>query len=90
MILTELLPEILGSIIEVVAIGAFSFSIHWFHTLYQNSAVFILNFDSYVVIKDNKMGGRATKWYGGNILHCLKRHQRKPRMYQWRLLLKKT
>ena len=33
------------------------------------------------------MGGTNVECYGGNILHCMKRHEGKPRMYQWRLLI---
>ena len=29
---------------------------------------------------------RYLECYEGNILHCMKRHDRKPRMHQWRLL----
>ena len=32
------------------------------------------------------MGGRALECYRGDILQCMKRHERKPRMHQWRLL----
>ena len=35
------------------------------------------------------MGGRALQRYRGNILQCMKKHERKPRMHQCRLLLLK-
>ena len=31
-------------------------------------------------------GGTNGECYDGNILYCMKRHERKPRIYQWRLL----
>ena len=39
------------------------------------------------IIRDNTEGVRAVEHYGGNILHCKKSYQRKPRMNQLRLLL---
>ena len=42
---------------------------------------------SYDIIRDNIEGVRAVEQYGGNILHCKKGYQRKPKMNQWRLIL---
>ena len=32
-------------------------------------------------------GGYNVQCYSGKIIHCTKRHKRKPRMHQWRLLI---
>ena len=44
-----------------------------------------LSFSNSALLKDI-MVGRAVECYGGNILQCMKRHERKPRMQQWRLI----
>ena len=46
------------------------------------SGQFLINYD---VILDNNRGYNAL-CYDGNIFHCMKSHERKPRTHQWRLL----
>ena len=41
---------------------------------------------NYDVTLDNNKGGETMLCYCGNILLCMKRNERKPRMHQWRLL----
>ena len=64
----------------------FNQNVQWVELIYLAVP---LSFSHSALLKDI-MVGRAVECYGGNILQCMKRHERKPRMHQWRLLLRMT